>query len=256
MIHIKSYTELITEKSSLNKLGIPTQVMKIAQRDLSLPSDLTWNKISTKKQLLATISDKNLYVTIETDSITFVIHENGVFLADIYVLDDKSEWSGTYKKMKRKTISKIDFLALFSGKAPKYELLSDFNSKTKKVRDLENKNKDFEEFTTKFKHDFITKFDSIYQRFINNEMKNASKKAIEAIEQKKSDFKGMINSLKDTNPTGTGLTILDEKIMTFEDEYSEYFGEHTDILELSKLFTYDKMLRSFMLFVYTGNILK
>jgi hypothetical protein len=65
----------------------------------------------------------------------------------------------------------------------------------------------------------------------------------------------IITGLENPLEGGNGLTILDEFLMQFENAYSEFFGEHTDIYELSKIFTRDKIMLSFMLYIYTGKII-
>ena len=65
----------------------------------------------------------------------------------------------------------------------------------------------------------------------------------------------MISGLDDPLSGPNSLTILDEFITQFEEAYSEFFGERLDIQELSKHFTREKIMTSFMYFIYTGKLL-
>jgi len=62
---------------------------------------------------------------------------------------------------------------------------------------------------------------------------------------------GLDNPLKGPN----SLSIMDEFIYQFEEEYSKFFDERLDIQELCDLFTREKVLTSFMLYVYSGKII-
>jgi len=66
----------------------------------------------------------------------------------------------------------------------------------------------------------------------------------------------MISGLDDSLAGPNSMTILDNFISEFEEAYSDFFGEYLDIQELSQHFTREKIMTSFMFFIYTGRLLE
>ena len=111
------------------------------------------------------------------------------------------------------------------------------------------------EFTEKFKKDFLKDFDSILKRIVGSKFKDAKQEIRDKAKQIEIENQMMISGLDDPLAGPNSLTILDEFITQFEEEYSDFFGERLDIQELSKHFTREKMMTSFMYYIYTSRIM-
>ena len=251
-------TNRILEKSSLSILGVPSEVMKPIQRDLSIPDNAEWRKIGLKRDALSLIQkkDKLLFLQIEIDSITVFISYGGLYYTDVYIIQDNIDWGGGYKKLPRETISKSHFISRLDTNVLLYYLKDDFSINTQPYRKMKKRTDEFENFTLNFKIDFLEQFNSILKRMVGyNNYDEAKEKIIDNARKIEKENKMIVHGLDNPLETDNSLTILDEFLIKFEKEYSKFFGERLDILELSELFTRDKIMSSFMLFVYSGKII-
>ena len=123
-------------------------------------------------------------------------------------------------------------------------------------RKLIKKNKQFKEFSDKFKKDFIKNFTSILKRIVGKNYQDAKGEIEEKAKRIEIENKMVISGLENPIDGPNGLTILDQFLIEFENAYSEYFGEYLNIKELSDYFTRDKIMTAFMLFIYNGLIMK
>ncbi|MFA5585864.1 MAG: hypothetical protein WDA02_04895 [Saccharofermentanales bacterium] len=252
---LKEY--LLLERSSLSVLGIPKEVMKPIQKDLAIPSDAKWNKISLKKDAIDKLNEKKktLFLQIELDTISvFIFYDNKYFI-DSYIMKEDDDWGGGYNKLPRQKVSKSHFISRIDSSVLLYHLNDDFSIKTQQYRKLDKKEKEFNDFTDNFKSDFLKNFNSILKRIVGYKYKEAKDEIVDKVKQVEIENKMMISGLENPLEGPNSLTILDQFIIEFEDEYSKYFDERLDIMELSELFTRDKIMTSFMLFIYSGKII-
>jgi len=124
------------------------------------------------------------------------------------------------------------------------------------VRQLYKRNDSFTEFTLNFKKDFLHNFNNILKRIVGNNYKDAKDEINAKAKKIEIENNMMISGLDNTIEGNNSMTILDEFIVQFEDAYSEYFDAYLNIQELSKYFTREKMLTAFMLFIYSGKLMK
>lgn len=116
---------------------------------------------------------------------------------------------------------------------------------------------ELEEFTEWFKTTFIRRFDRILKKTVNNKYEYAkAKEKIKEKAEKIAEVKGFINYLDNPLEGDNGLSILDQFIIEFEDEYTKFFDEHLNILEMSEIFGRDRLMTLFMYFINTGKILE
>mgnify|MGYP001767648598 FL=1 len=165
------------------------------------------------------------------------------------------DWGGGYNKLPRKTLSKNQFLITIEPKKMLYHLQDDFSIKKEHHRKILKKEKSFDEFTNNFKKDFLKNFDSILRRIVGQNFKDAKDDVLDKARKIEIENKMMISGLDNPLKGANSLTILDEMIYQFEDEYSNYFDERLDIQEMSELFTRDKVMTAFMYFIYVGRIM-
>jgi len=249
--------QLLLEKSSLTKLGVPREVMQPIQRDFAIPADAEWDRMALKRNIdnLFRNGDKELLLQISIDYIKVFVSQNGRFFVDTYVMKDTG-WSGEYEKLDREYLSITQLLYQIEPKTLIYRLKSDFSVQKQGKRKLMKKEKDFEEFTNKFKQDFLTNFNAILKRIVGSKYTDAKKEIQDKAKQIEMENQMMISGLDDPFAGPNSMTILDNFISEFEEAYSDFFGEYLNIQELSEHFTREKILTSFMFFIYTGRLLE
>jgi hypothetical protein len=248
---------MLLEKSSLSALGIPNNVMQSIQSDFALSPDANWERIRLKRDCIEilTIGRRELLIQIATDGIkVFAVVDKEHFI-DRYLPTEEGEWGENFKKTKREYISLNQISLEIEPRALIYHLIGDFSDKRKPQRNIIKKETEFTEFTEQFKKDFIYNFNSVLKRIVGSNYKDAKDEILVKAKQIEKENNMIITGLENPLEGGNGLTILDDFLMQFENAYSEFFGEHTDIYELSKIFTRDKIMLSFMLYIYTGKII-
>jgi len=134
-------------------------------------------------------------------------------------------------------------------------LKSDFSLKNQPNRNVDKKEKEFDKFTMTFKKDFLEKFDNILKRIVGNKFDDAKKEIRDKAKQIELENQMMISGLDDPLEGHNSLTILDEFLYQFEDEYSNFFDERIELQELCDYFSREKVMTSFMYFIYTGKII-
>jgi len=253
--NLKDY--LLLEKSSLSALGVPREVMQPIQKDLAIPSDAKWDRIRLKKDAISIINDnkKVLLLQIGIDEIMVFISFNNKYFIDTYTMKDSKDWGGGYNKLPRENVSKTQFISRIDSSVILYHLLDDFSIKTQPYRKIEKKEKEFTKFNENFKNDFLEQFNAILRRIVGYNYKDAKDEIAEKAKRVELENKMMISGLENPLEGPNSLTILDQFIIEFEDEYSKYFDERLDLMELSELFTREKIMTSFMLFIYSGKII-
>jgi hypothetical protein len=252
--------DLLLEKSSLTKLGVPREVMQPLQRDFAIQPDAQWERVTLKRdaEKIIRTGEKELLLQIELDSIrafvSYSTHGTDRYFVDTYLLEDTG-WSGEYKKLPREEVTLTQMLQQINSKSLLYHLKSPFSLLRQPKRKLVKKEKSFTEFTEKFKKDFIDNFDSILKRIVGSKYKDAKQEIQDKARQMEMENKMLLSGLDDPLQGPNSLTLLDQFITEFEDAYSDFFGERLDIQELSEHFSREKIMTSFMYYIYTGKLL-
>jgi len=251
---------LLLEKSSLTALGIPREVMQPIQRDLALSPDAKWEKINHKREVADYLKkgDKNLFIQIAVDTIKVIVSyptfKGTMYFIDNYVYRD-TEWAGEFEKLKRQYDTLTQTLINIDPRTNIYRLDGDFEINKQSRRKMIKKEKTFMDFSDKFKSDFLQRFDKILKRITGTNFKKAKEKVTDKAKKVAMENNLLIRGLDNPLNGPNGLSILDEFLYQFEEEYSKFFEERIDIHELSKYFTYDKVMTMFMYYIYTGKIL-
>jgi hypothetical protein len=251
--------DLLLEKSSLTKLGVPREVMQPLQKDFAIPADAQWERVGLKRDVEKIFRDgeKELILQIEVDSIkvfvSYFTPSADRYFIDSYVLDE-SGWGG-YEKIPREEVTLTRLLYEINSKSLLYHLKSPFSLIRQPKRLLMKKEKGFQDFTEKFKKDFLENFDLILKRIVGSQYKDAKQEIKDKARQVEIENKMMLSGLDDPLEGPNSLTILDQFLTEFEDAYSDFFGERLDIQELSQYFSREKMMTSFMYYIYTGKLL-
>jgi hypothetical protein len=250
--------QLLLEKSSLTTLGIPTEVMKQIQSDYALLPNIEWKRILRKSDVekILRTGTQELFIQIAVDAIKVLVLFNGTYFIDRYIYDENLDWSGGYKKIKREILSKNQLMLEVESRTNIYYLVNgNFTIHTKKKREILKKEKEFINFNNHFKEYFLNNFDKLLKSIIDKNFKDAKGENLKKGERiaKENDMfiKGLKNSLESPN----SLSILDELIIKFEEAYSEHFNERIDIKEMCDLFGFNKIMTSFMLYLYSGKLI-
>lgn len=252
--------DLLLEKSSLTKLGVPKEVMQPIQKDLAIPPDAEWDRMRLKRNIVEELKKggKNLFIQIATDSIkVFVSYpskEGTSYFIDNYIYRE-GDWSGGFEKQPREYKTLTQMIISIEPRTIIYKLIDSFSISKQSQRKLIKKETSFIKFSEEFKNDFIKKFDKILKRITGTNFNKAKDKITDKAKQVALENDLLIQGLDNPITGPNGLTILDEFLYQFEDEYDNYFGERLDIQELSHYFTRDKVMTMFMYYIYTGKIL-
>lgn len=253
---------LLLEKSSLTKLGVPTEVMQPIQRDFAIPANAQWDRLKLKRDVIKILrkGNKELILQISTDSIKIFVanplRDEIYYTIDRYLLDEDANWSGEYIQAGRESVSMTQLFSEIESGSIIYKLKDEFSLTKQNIRKLARQNKKFSEFTKNFKIEFLKNFNNILKRIVGKNFNDAKEEINDKAKRIEIENNMIISGLDSTIEGPNGLTILDEFIMQFENAYSEFFEEHVDIYELSKYFTKEKMMTAFMYFVYTGKTLQ
>lgn len=282
--YIKENFQLF-EKSSLSKLDLDLFIIKNIQKDFALSVYADWLKVNTKRQLVDNITNeqKTLIIQISSNTIKVLVSaiENSkkIYIIDTYI-NTVSDWEQDWIKLKRKILTKTEFISEINISNKCYLLTKgDYKLLLKSERMLLKDEQQFNEFTTKFKQYIIDNFNNIVNRLYKNKsetIKNQIAKNIEKTSnlninqikqilnvnkdlQKQAIHYTKLQNIKDPfniNGVGTGdsLSILDKKILEFEESYTSYFNEYLNIMELSEYFGKDKIITNFLYFLYSGKI--
>ncbi len=251
---------ILLERSSLTKFGVPREVMQPIQKDLALSSDAEWEKMDHKKDIIDYLrkGDKNLFVQIGLDNIkvigSFPSMKGTQYFIDNYVYKD-TDWTGEFKKLKREFNTLTQTALEILPKTNIYRLVGDYSIRKQNQRKMIRKEKSFIDFSDNFKTNFLQKFDKILKRISGTNFDKAKNKISDNAKKIATENNLLIKSLDNPLTGHNSLSILDEFLYQFEDSYSEYFEERIDIQELSKYFTIDKVMTMFMYYIYTGKIL-
>jgi len=251
---------LMLEASSLTKLGVPREVMQPIQKDLALPKDAEWKKMDHKKDVIDYLrkGDKNLFIQIAIDSIkvfgSYPSIKGAMYFIDNYIYRD-TEWAGEFEKLKREYKTITQLAIDIDPRTNIYKLENDFEINNQGKRKMIKKETSFIEFSDRFKTQFLQNFDKVLKRLSGVDFTKAKSKITDKAKRIAVENKLLIKGLDNPLNGPNGLSILDEFLYKFEDAYSEYFEERIDIQELTKYFTYDKVMTMFMYYIYTGKIL-
>ena len=271
------------EKSSLTKIGIPNEVMKVIQYDYEVQTDANWIKLKTKKELKDELDKDELNMFLEVSDYqikVIVCVSNNNYFIQIFKLVPGA-WGGSYEVEKRENITKTQLLKYIIAEDVFYKLDGNFEYKPKKQRKVKKAVQEFELETMDFLLYILENFNKIIQRIygkkyefvmkkiannISNFDPNASaediltflkdnkKMAEKAREYENSKSDEDLLRMNNLKQKYNSLTVIEEYLITFEEEYSEKYGSRLTIKDLIDTFGRMKIETAFMYYLFTGNI--
>ena len=137
--------DLLLEKSSLTKLGVPKEVMQPLQKDFAIPADAEWDRVILKRDVEKILrnGEREFILQIETDEIkafvSYATPDGDKYFIDAYVLDE-SGWGG-YDKLSREEVTLTQLLYQINSRALLYHLKSPFTLIRQPKRQLIKKEK-------------------------------------------------------------------------------------------------------------------
>ena len=165
MKHLLNFPNLLLERSSLTKLGVPKEVMQKIQRDYEINPYPDWDKVSLKAQLKETLEkrESNLFIKITVDIIyifaSLFIKGNKPYVIDRYDYNEDEEWGGNWEKGDRSVLSLSALLSSIYMSGNLYHLKDKkFKVEEYEVRDVKKGMTGLQNFTNSFKQTAIEKF--------------------------------------------------------------------------------------------------
>jgi hypothetical protein len=286
----KQFTIKLLEKSSLTALGVPKEVMQNIQKDYALRPDADWVEYTLKKNIKdELIKNKNvLFVQIGDDSIKIYcsVYENKrkFYLIDRYI-KYIGEWGEHWEKNNREGITLTQLLIEINSepKYKKYKLKDDIFSVVKSdIRNIEKSEKEFENFNIQFKKYLINYFTKVLKNSHSKASKRIEKTIINNLAKVKidltpEDIKQVLYQnvdlatktkkhqqkaedipkykLDNEEVQFNSLTIFNEFLLQFEEEYSEKYNEYYTVKNLVEKYSKDKIISAFIYYLYTGSLM-
>jgi hypothetical protein len=273
---------LLLEKSSLSKLGVPNEVVKILQKNFKLSSKAQWNKIELKKTLKDQLmkDEKALYIEISLDYINIFVNNYNNYIFQKFKYDD-SGWGG-YIVEEREQPSLTQLLNFVNIEHSIWKCEDDeFEIKTLAQQEVQKHVKKLDYTTYDFKMSIVKNFDNILKRIYGKKHDDVMTKIVSNIEtmQTGQSAEELLDFLKDNNQLAkiankykfykeiddilrikelqkqyNSLTVFDEYLFTFESEYSDKFNYRVSIKDLIETFGLMKIQNAFFYYLYTGRI--
>jgi hypothetical protein len=274
------------EKSSLINIGVPKYVMKLIQRNYSISDDAQWGQLTYKKDITTLLRNQknNLVISVCENKINILFSYNKEYYTENYSL--KSDDFGVEQWIKSdRTITNLTDAVKEIGRSCKsYQLISGtWLHEFSKVRKIRKAEKDFDSVTNNFKKDFAENFTNIVKRLygrkanvitdiivshLANVKNNLSDEKIREILFLNIDRAREIDILKKKQKAkdpyklyndivrADSLTIFNEYLIRFEDEYSDKYKEYLNVPIMIEKFSRDKVMTAFMIYLYTGKLME
>ena len=275
------------EKTSLIKIDVPYQVMQGIQRDYAISDDAQWKRLKYKKDVNSALqkSQNNLIISVCENEILILFSYNKEFYIENYIITEKDDFGNVqWMRAERIKTTIANCLKKIERKCKSYELLSgNWLHEFRKVRKLRKEESDFEQITNEFKKDFAENFTNIVKKLygkkanviteiIINHLKNVKKgitdeqirdilflnveraKEVDVFKkkQKEKDPYHLYNEIIRAD----SLTIFNEYLIRFEDEYSDKYKEYLNVPIMIEKWSRDKIMTAFMIYLYTGKLIE
>ena len=272
---------IINEKSSLTKLGVPNDVMKIVQEIYKLPAKTKWTKIDTLKDFKREMieSESSIYISINNRKVKIITNYNHELYLQMYVYSDIEFGTYTIYPIEKKSPSQLLKMILSSDDIYKSDAINIIPPIAEIM--AEDEYKKFDKSTQDFKFDTIKNFNNIISRIYTIKYNDV----INIIASNMSNLDNLVSQeeiteflknndellkiskeydrirrsedyyrLKSIQKQHNSLTLFDEMLIEFEDMYSGFYGVRLTVPQLVTLYGYMKVQTAFIYFIYTKRI--
>ena len=275
------------EKTSLLNIGVPESVMKSIQRNYAISDDAQWQPLTKMKAdiNLALRQKKNtIVISICKTKIFITFSYNKEYYIETYSQTQKDDFGNEqWQREDRIKTNLPDAIKKIQRGCTSYKLtqgewLHEFSNR-RKARKEESV---FETITNSFKIDFAENFTKIVKRLydrkaniisdiIVNNLKNVKRdltdeqireilylnvdraKEVDIFKTKekaKDPYKLYSEVIK-----ANSLTIFNEYLIRFEDEYSDKYKQYLNIPIMIKKWSRDKIMTAFMIYLYLNKLI-
>lgn len=274
------------EKTSLINIDVPYQVMQGIQKDYAISSNAEWKRLQYKKNIIAALHkpQNTLIISVCENEILISFSHNKDFYIENYIISEKDDFGNIQWVRSERTKTTItDCVKKIERKCKSYELVyGSWLHEFRKIRKIRKEESDFEKITNEFKRDFAENFTNIIKKLygkkaniitdiIVNHLKNVKKGITDEqirdilflnVERaKEADF--FKKKQKEKDPyhlyneiiRADSLTIFNEYLIRFEDDYSEKYKEYLNIPIMIEKFGRDKIMTAFMIYLYTKKLI-
>lgn len=275
---------VLNEKSSLIGLGVPKQVMKHIQQDYALSPTVEWIKINLKKDIKDILiqNKNNLFLQIGDNDVKVIVtvfeQNNKLYYIDKYIRKT-GDWGDEWIKLDREGATLSSLLVEIDMENKHYLLKGAFSIIKSDIRQTIKQEKEFDIFNKKFKEDFLDYFTNVLKKSYSIQSKKIEKTIIDnlasvnpdlnADDIKKILYKNSENAKKtknfkdksqnidnyDLNNPDTqynSLSIFDEYLIQFEEDYSKKYHKYYNIQTLVEEYSRSKIFTAFIYYLYTG----
>jgi len=285
MKFLLSYT--LFEKTSLIGIGVPYSVMQSLQKNYALSDDAKWKPLKYKKDITSALHKQknNLLISICTGKLFVIFTLNKEFYIETYFLTEKDDFGNeNWQRIDRVKDTITNITKKIEKGCKSYELISgDWTPEFYGKRKIKKEESDFEQITNDFKRDFAESFTKIVRKMygrkanviteiiinhLKNVKKNITDEQIREILFLNVDRAKNIDMFKkvekDKDPyklynqivRADSLTIFNEYLIRFEDEYSNKYKEYLNIPIMIEKWGRDKIMTSFMIYLYTNKLME
>lgn len=274
------------EKTSLINIGVPNYVMKMIQRDYSISDNAQWGQLTYKKDITTLLHKKKntLIISVCKNKICILFSYNNDYYVETYSITSDDFGHEQWTKGIREKTTITDSVKEVKRSCKSYELISgNWLHEFSKVRKIRKEDENFESTTTEFKKEFAENFTKIVKRLygkkadvitdiiinhLSTVQKNLSDEKIREILFLNSERTKEINKLKLKQNTkdpyklyndivrADSLTIFNEYLIKFEDEYSDKYKEYLNIPIMIERFSREKINTAFMVYIYCNKLIE
>lgn len=275
------------EATSLLSIGVPYSVMKSMQINYEISPDAQWKKLKYKKDINKILkkSENNLIISICKNKLFVIFSYNNEYYLETFELIEKDDFGyQNWKRVDRIESSITEIYSLLGRGCNTYVLLSgDWKHDFSSARKLKKSEKEFDEITNQFKKDFAENFTRIIRRMYGNKANIVTNIIIDNLKniqtnlsdeeirnvlfqnvERTKEIDRLKRKQKERDPYKlqskimmyNSLTIFNEYITNFEDEYSDKYKEYLNIPIMIERWTRDKIFTAFAFYLYTNKLMK
>jgi len=274
------------EKTSLINIGVPYSIMQNIQKNFTISDDAQWRLLKYKKNIAPVLrkSRNKLIISICTDKILIVFSYNNEYYVETHILIENDDFGNQkWQRQYRIKTTLTDVLKNIKRGCKSYELVSgEWSHEFYNIRKIKKEEINFENVTNSFKIDFAKNFTKIVKRLygkkanivtdiIINHLKNVkdniSEEKIREIlfinVNRAKEIDGLKNKQKEKDPyklynnivMENSLTIFNEYLIKFEEEYSNKYKEYLNIPIMIEKWSKEKIFTAFLYYIYSNKLI-
>jgi len=275
------------EKTSLLEIGVPYSVMKSIQKNYAISDDAQWKNLTYKKDAVSALrrSKNTLIISIHQDKLFILFSYDRKYYVETYLLTEKDDFGNEqWKRVERIQSTFTEITKKIERGYKNYQLISgNWLHEFSGTRKLKKEEENFEDITNTFKKEFAENFTRIVKKMygrksniitniIVNHLKNVKRGLTDQqisdilylnVDRAK-DIDKLKKKQKETDPyklysdivKADSLTIFNEYLIKFEDEYSNKYKEYLNIPIMIDKWSREKIMTAFMYYLYTNKLME